>query len=112
MRFLIILLILIVLYKLVSRIYQFITRINEPFGGNCILPGFIPTFKDSELNYENIKAKYIENSDTNDISVPLLSYQRQDLKKALEIYDEIAKDPLSEDYAYLDKINCKRDYLF
>ena len=62
MRFLIILLVLIVLYKLVSRIYQFISRINEPFDGNCILPGTIPTFKDSELNYENIKAKYVENS--------------------------------------------------
>ena len=64
MRFLIILLVLIVLYKLVSRIYQFISRINEPFDGNCILPGTIPTFKDSELNYENIKAKYILSANT------------------------------------------------
>lgn len=112
MRFLILLLVLIVLYKLGSKIYRLIAKNNEAFDGNCIVPGFVPMFEDSELNYENIKAKYNENSDTNDISVPLLSYQRHDLKKALESYDKIIKDPLSEDYIYLDRINCKKDYLY
>jgi len=112
MTFLIILLLLVFVFKF----YQ-IYKKYESFDGKCI-KDFSPNFKNANGSdlYITLKRLY-DNSDSNidisDISNTIQNWIKTDLS-ATDISNDIAGymvDPMSKDYPYFDKINCKLSYL-
>lgn len=109
MRFLIILLLLVFLFKF----YQ-IYKKYESFDGNCIKE-FSPNFNDASGNslYSALKTLYDNSDNTVDISNTIKNWLNTDLSTT-DISNDIGGymvDPMSKDYYYFDKINCKLSYL-
>lgn len=95
--FLFLLLVFVILYKFI--------HIYEGFDGGCIRP-IVPNFSKSQINYENIKNLY--SGDTNDISVQLNAYIKDDFTYANDNIDLFFSDISDSLY---DEANCHLDYL-
>lgn len=103
----------LILLFIIVFILKYFYFIRESFDGNCIKKLDV-NFSNSKLKYKNVMDEFNKKSDDffPDISGFINNSKSIDFPKDEPNINNFLKDPLSDNYKFIDQKKCSLDYMF